>query len=56
MICDSKRLAYVRIPAEDLLYAVCEGEKGLQNGTIQTLFLRVSYFIFILNLFRKIFI
>jgi len=47
MICDSKRVAYARIQPEDLLYSVCDGEKGLHNGRIQTLFLRVCYFFFI---------
>ncbi|CAF3717062.1 unnamed protein product [Rotaria sordida] len=40
MICDSKRVAYARLLPEDLLYSVCEGEKGLYNGRIQTLFLQ----------------
>ncbi len=46
MICDSKRVAYARIQPEDLLYSVCDGEKGLHNGRIQTLFLRVCYFFY----------
>jgi hypothetical protein len=46
MICDAKRVAYVRIPPEDLLFSVCQGEKGLYNGRVQTLFLRVRLFIF----------
>ncbi|CAF4563953.1 unnamed protein product [Rotaria sp. Silwood2] len=40
MICDSKRVAYSRLSPEDLLYSTCEGEKGLYNGRIQTLFLQ----------------
>ncbi|CAF3351971.1 unnamed protein product [Rotaria sp. Silwood1] len=40
MICDSKRVAYARLSPEDLLYSTCEGEKGLYNGRIQTLFLQ----------------
>jgi hypothetical protein len=47
MICDSKRVAYARIQPEDLLYSVCDGEKGLHNGRIQTLFLRVCYFFYL---------
>ena len=43
MICDAKRVAYARIPPEDLLYNVCTGEKGLYNGRVQTLFLRVCF-------------
>ncbi|CAF1244784.1 unnamed protein product [Rotaria sordida] len=40
MICDSKRVAYARIPPEDILFSLCEGDKGLHNGRIQTLFLQ----------------
>jgi hypothetical protein len=46
MICDSKRVAYARIQPEDLLYNSCIGEKGLNNGSVQTLFLRVGYQLF----------
>lgn len=42
MICDTKRVAYARISPEDLLFNHCAGEKGLQNGRVQTLFLKVS--------------
>lgn len=42
MICETKRVAYARIPPEDLFYSICAGEKGLYNGRVQTLFLRVS--------------
>ncbi|UJR24822.1 hypothetical protein I4U23_006197 [Adineta vaga] len=40
MICDSKRVAYIRIPPEDLLFSSCQGEKGLYNGHVKTFFLR----------------
>ncbi|CAF1235979.1 unnamed protein product [Adineta ricciae] len=40
MISDSKRVAYVRIPAEDLLFNLCEGDKGFHNGRVQTFFLK----------------
>jgi hypothetical protein len=43
MICDSKRVAYTRIQPEDLLFNVCQGEKGIYNGRVQTLFLKVGY-------------
>jgi hypothetical protein len=43
MICDSKRVAYARIQPEDLLFNVCQGEKGKYNGRVQTLFLKVGY-------------
>lgn len=41
MICDSKRVAYVRIPAEDIFYSLCRGEQGIHNGRVQTVFLKV---------------
>ncbi|UJR23948.1 hypothetical protein I4U23_026916 [Adineta vaga] len=40
MISDSKRVAYTRISAEDLLFNLCEGDKGLYNGRVQTFFLK----------------
>jgi hypothetical protein len=43
MICDSKRVAYARIPPEDLLFNLCEGDKGLYNGRVQTIFLKVCF-------------
>ena len=46
MICDSKRVAYARIKPEDLLFNICEGDKGLQNGRVQTIFLKVSYYFY----------
>ncbi len=47
MICDLKRVAYARIQPEDLLFNLCKNEKGLQNGRVQTIFLKVFLFIFI---------
>jgi hypothetical protein len=41
MICDSKRVAYARIQAEDLFFNLCEGDKGVHNGRVQTIFLKV---------------
>ena len=41
MIFNSRRVAYVRLQAEDLFYSPCQGERGLFNGRVQTLFLRV---------------
>ena len=41
MICDSKRVAYARLSPEDLLFNVCQGERGLHNGRVQTIFLKV---------------
>ncbi len=43
MISDLKRVAYARIQPEDLLFNVCQGEKGIYNGRVQTLFLKVGY-------------
>ena len=40
MICDSKRVAYARISPEDLLFNLCQGDKGLHSGRVQTLFLK----------------
>jgi len=40
MICDSKRVAYARLPPEDILFNICEGDKGLHNGCVQTIFLK----------------
>lgn len=41
MISEGKRLAYVRLRPEDLLFASCLSERGIDNGQVQTLFLRV---------------
>ncbi|CAF1400273.1 unnamed protein product [Rotaria magnacalcarata] len=40
MICDSKRVAYARLPPEDVFFNLCQGEKGLYNGCVQTIFLK----------------
>jgi hypothetical protein len=45
MICDSKRVAYARLAPEDILFNLCEGEKGYHNGRVQTLFLKVRLFV-----------
>jgi hypothetical protein len=41
MISDSKRVAYARLSPEDILFNQCYGERGLQNGRVQSLFLKV---------------
>lgn len=41
---NNKRLAYARIPAQNILYAVVEEEKGKDCGKIQTIFLKVRFF------------
>ena len=43
MIYDLKRVAYARFQPEDLLFNFCKGEKGLYNGHVQTIFLKVCY-------------
>ncbi|CAF4328073.1 unnamed protein product, partial [Rotaria sp. Silwood2] len=40
MICDSKRVAYARFQPEDLFFNLCRGEKGLNSGRVQTIFLK----------------
>ena len=42
MISEGKRVAYARLHPEDLLFSQCQGERGLHNGRVQTLFLRVN--------------
>ena len=39
---DGKRVANARLHPEDLLFSPCQGERGLHNGRVQTLFLRVG--------------
>ncbi|CAF1359491.1 unnamed protein product [Rotaria magnacalcarata] len=40
MICDSQRVAYARFQPEDLLFNICQGDKGLHSGRVQTIFLK----------------
>uniref|UniRef100_A0A670IJH9 C2 domain-containing protein n=1 Tax=Podarcis muralis TaxID=64176 RepID=A0A670IJH9_PODMU len=42
MFSNNKRVAYTRIPAQDILYAVVEEEKGKDCAKIQTVFLKVG--------------
>jgi hypothetical protein len=42
MVSDGKRVAYARLHPEDLLFSQCKSERGLHNGRVQTLFLRVG--------------
>ena len=53
MICDSKRVAYARFQPEDLLFNLCKGEKGLHNGRVQTIFLKVCYHSYFFVLTKK---
>ncbi|KAM8798098.1 fer-1-like protein 4 [Eudromia elegans] len=41
MLSNSKRIAYARIPAQNVLYSVVEEEKGKDCAKIQTVFLKV---------------
>uniref|UniRef100_G1KWU1 C2 domain-containing protein n=1 Tax=Anolis carolinensis TaxID=28377 RepID=G1KWU1_ANOCA len=41
MFSNNKRVAYTRIPAQNILYAVVEEEKGKDCAKIQTIFLKV---------------
>ncbi|XP_047127073.1 otoferlin isoform X2 [Hydra vulgaris] len=41
MIRSGKRVAYTRIPAEDILYSKVDAEKGRSCGRVQTIFLRL---------------
>ncbi|XP_067888777.1 fer-1-like protein 6 [Heterodontus francisci] len=41
MLSGNKRIAYVRIPAKDILYSKKEDEKGKHCGKIQSLFLKL---------------
>ncbi|XP_029468634.1 fer-1-like protein 4 [Rhinatrema bivittatum] len=40
MLSNNKRVAYVRIPAQDVLYSVVEEEKGKDCGKIHTIFFK----------------
>ncbi|CAF1588915.1 unnamed protein product [Didymodactylos carnosus] len=40
MICDNKRVAYARLAPEDILYSICQSDKGKNYGKVQTLFLK----------------
>lgn len=41
MFSNNKRIAYTRIPAQNVLYSVVEEEKGKDCAKIQTVFLKV---------------
>lgn len=42
MLCGGKRVAYTRIPAQNIIYSLVEEERGKDSGRMQTVFLRVS--------------
>uniref|UniRef100_A0A672V2C0 C2 domain-containing protein n=1 Tax=Strigops habroptila TaxID=2489341 RepID=A0A672V2C0_STRHB len=42
MLSNSKRVAYARIPAQNILYSVVEEEKGKDCAKIQTVFMKVG--------------
>jgi len=41
MISGGKRVAYTRVPAEDVLYSKVDSERGTNCGRVQTIFLRL---------------
>ncbi|XP_014816680.1 PREDICTED: fer-1-like protein 4 isoform X1 [Calidris pugnax] len=41
MLCNNRRVAYARIPAQNILYSVVEEEKGKDCAKIQTVFMKV---------------
>lgn len=50
MIANGKRYAYDRIQARELIFSETEEESGVHCGVIQTVFLRVSLYLFIHNI------
>jgi hypothetical protein len=43
MLCGGKRVAYARIPAQNIVYSLVEEERGKDSGRMQTVFLRVCH-------------
>ncbi|KXJ13200.1 Otoferlin [Exaiptasia diaphana] len=41
MLCGGKRVAYTRIPAQNIIYSLVEEERGKDSGRMQTVFLRL---------------
>ncbi|XP_031569345.1 otoferlin-like [Actinia tenebrosa] len=41
MLCGGKRVAYSRIPAQNIVYSLVEEERGKDSGRMQTVFLRL---------------
>ncbi|KAK3744957.1 hypothetical protein QZH41_000287 [Actinostola sp. cb2023] len=42
MLCGGKRVAYTRIPAQNIIYSLVEEERGKDSGRMQTVFLRLA--------------
>lgn len=42
MLSNNRRVAYARVPAQNILYSVVEEEKGKDCGKIQTVFMKVG--------------
>ncbi|KGL94346.1 Fer-1-like 4, partial [Charadrius vociferus] len=42
MLCNNRRVAYARVPAQNILYSVVEKEKGKDCAKIQTVFMKVA--------------
>lgn len=43
MLSNNRRVAYARVPAQDILYSVVEEEKGKDCAKIQTVFMKVGF-------------
>lgn len=43
MLSNNRRVAYARVPAQNILYSVVEEEKGKDCAKIQTVFLKVEF-------------
>ncbi|NXA21116.1 FR1L4 protein, partial [Ibidorhyncha struthersii] len=41
MLCNNRRVAYARVPAQNILYSVVEEEKGKDCAKIQTVFMKI---------------
>lgn len=43
MLSNNRRVAYARVPAQNILYSVVEEEKGKDCAKIQTVFMKVRF-------------
>ena len=46
MLSGGKRVAYTRVPANDVFFSKVDYERGSNSGRVQTIFLRVSIRVF----------
>ena len=47
LISNSKRYAYQRIPAKDIIYSIVDEERGKDCAKVQTLFLKVKHLLIV---------